>query len=213
MRGATTWLVVVGVILAAAGTASAQGRRGGGPMMLGNPAVQEELKLTAEQKDKVQKFMEDFQPKMQERMQSVFQNAGGDFEKMTEEMQKINADALKEVTPLLKPEQLARFKQILLQQTGAQAFVSNPELQAALKLTNDQKDKFKKLTAEQREKTMELVQGGFGPDTQQKMQALQKDYAKKAEEMLTADQRKTYQDLLGKPFEMPAQGRRGGGGR
>jgi len=225
MRSAMSWALALGVALAAAGTAPTQGRGGFGGMfgaggaatLLTNPGVQAELKLTDEQKDKLREFAQQQQAKMRERMQEVFQNigAGGDPQEMMgkvqEEMQKFSAGVMKDVAPLLKPEQLKRLKEIDLQQTGVQALASNDELQKALKLTNDQKDKVRKLVGDMRQDVMELFQGGFGnPDTQQKVQTLQKDYAKKAEGVLNEEQRKTYKDLLGKPFEVPAAGRRGG---
>ena len=85
MRNTLTWAVVVGVALAATGTASAQGRRGlgglfgggmlggaaGGIQLLSNASVQEELKLTDEQKNKLRDFAEQQQAKAQERMQQA----------------------------------------------------------------------------------------------------------------------------------------------
>jgi hypothetical protein len=230
MRNALTWVLAIGAVLAATGPASAQGRRGlggmfgggmlggaaGGIQLLSNASVQEELKLTDEQKDKLRNFAQLQQAKVQERIQQVMQDlaGGGDFQtigaKIREEMTKFNAEAMKEVAPILKAEQLKRFKEIDLQQSGFQAFTTNDEVQKSLKLTDEQKTKYKKLADELQQDVTDLMQGAFGggrgfgnnPEMQQKLQALNKQYNDKAKEMLTADQRKTYQDMLGKAFEL-----------
>jgi Spy/CpxP family protein refolding chaperone len=207
MRNVMTWAVAVGLILAAAGTAAAQGRGGGfmmgGPGLLMSPQVQEELKLTDDQKEKAREFGE----KLREKMQGVFQDAQGDFQRMQTEMQKINAAGMKDVAAFLKPEQVKRLKGISWQQAGLNALANDEDLQKELKVTADQKEKLKKLAADQRKDMMELFQGGQ-PD-REKMQALRKDYNDKAQAALTEDQRKTYKDLLGKPIELRF-GRRGG---
>jgi hypothetical protein len=84
---------------------------------------------------------------------------------------------------------------------GLMAF-SRPEVQAALKLTDAQQEKLKELGQEMREK----MQGLFDPngdrqEQMKKMTELRKESVKKAEELLTADQKKEWMELLGAPFE------------
>jgi hypothetical protein len=215
MRSMMALALAVGVVLALTSTASAQGRgRGGfgGPSLLGIAQVQDELKLTDKQKEEVQAFLE----KHGERARGAFQEIQGDFSKFGQVMQKVNAEGMKEAAKFLKPEQLARLKGLNWQQAGVTALGNDDELQKELKVTADQKEKLKKLADDLQRDRMELFQGGgFGdPETQKKSQALAKDYATKAEQTLNDGQRKTYKDLLGKPFEFPTfgRGRRGGGG-
>jgi hypothetical protein len=210
MRGMMR-LAVVGVALAAAGVALAQGRGGfgmfAGPGMLAIPPVQDELKLTDDQKEKAREFAQ----KLREKGQAVREEHQGDFPKIRAEMQKVNAAALKEAAGFLKVDQVKRLKQIIWQQSGVNALATDEELQKELKVTSEQKEKLTKLTAELGEKSMEAFQGGPGPETMQKVQALGKEYLDKATAMLTEDQRKSYKELLGKQFDMPPFGRGGFG--
>jgi hypothetical protein len=197
-----TWAVAMGVTLIAAGTASAQPGRFGGPGLVANAGVQEELKLNNEQKQKAADFAE----KLNEKMMSVFQDAGGDFTKMQAEGIKLNAAGMKDVAGFLNPDQLKRLKQISWQLGGLNALATDEEVQKELKLTNEEKDKLTKMANEQREKTVAMFQEGFGPEMLQKMQAMRKEYGDKAVAALTADHQKAYKDLLGKPFEVKFDG-------
>jgi Spy/CpxP family protein refolding chaperone len=211
MRGVMR-LALVGAALAAAGVALAQGRGGFGfvgPGMVAFPPVQEELKLTDEQKEKAR----DFAQKLREKGQAIRDEHQGDVPRIRAEMQKVNAAALKEAAGFLKTDQVKRLKQIIWQQAGVNALATDEELQKELKLTNEQKEKLTKLTAELGEKTMEAFQGGPGPETFQKVQALGKEYGDKGTALLTEDQRKSYKELLGKQFDMPPFGGRGGFGK
>ncbi len=199
MRSVMTWAVALGVVLATTELVSAQGRgMMGGPGLLLNPGVQEELKLTDEQKEKARTFAEKFGEKVRE----AFQNAQGDFQKLQTEIQKLSTTGLKDAAEFLKPEQVARLKQISRQQAGLNALANDEELQKELKLNDEQKEKIKKLADEQREKVMELFQAGGGPETREKMQALRKEYNGKVQDVLTGEQTKAYKELLGKPYEV-----------
>ncbi|HTK77856.1 MAG TPA: hypothetical protein VL371_21490 [Gemmataceae bacterium] len=211
MRSKIVWAAAVGVALAATGTALTQGRGGfgGGANLLAIPQVQEELKLTDDQKDKVRDFMEKFR----EKSVSAFQDAQGDFGKIGTIMAKMNAEAMKDVAAFLKADQVTRFKQLSRQRAGAQALMTDEDLQKDLKLTKEQTEKLAKLNKEMGEKQQELFQGGPGPESFQKMQEMRTEYGTKANAILTADQQKSYKDLLGKPFEFPQFGGRGGFGK
>ena len=61
---------------------------GGGVMLLTNASVQEELKVTDEQKEKLREFGDEQRQKMQERMQDLRGGGAPDFEKIQAEMRK-----------------------------------------------------------------------------------------------------------------------------
>ena len=93
--------------------------KGNPVMLLTNKSVQEELKLTKEQAEKVGQFQE----KMFERMKESFtklQDAKPEErrEKFQEMMKATAQDAEKVVKEVLKPEQARRLKQIEMQQAG-----------------------------------------------------------------------------------------------
>jgi len=171
-------------------------------MLLNNKVVQEELKLTEDQVAKI--------GEMQKKQFEAFKN----FKDMSDEERKDTFKKMGEETDKLvkelKPEQTARLKQIQLQQSGPSVF-ANADMAKNVGLTEDevkkfnltdeQKDKFKDL-AEARGKDMKDLPKGFDPDTQKKRQALNKEYQEKAVEVLTADQKKVWTEMTGKPIDI-----------
>ena len=107
----------VAVVALAASVSLAQPPGGGrgmgmdGPMLLLNKSVQDELKLTDDQKADLKKVAD----KLDESRKKVMADAGGDFSKIREAMAPLMEEATKSLAkPVenLKPEQSKRFKQI-----------------------------------------------------------------------------------------------------
>jgi Spy/CpxP family protein refolding chaperone len=97
---------------------------------------------------------------------------------------------------------------------GILAAPQMPRVQEALKLTDEQKSKFGAIQDEQREAMQGLFQGGGG-DRQaafQKMTELRTKGNEKAMAVLTSEQKATWKDLTGEPFEVRFEGGPGGGG-
>lgn len=243
MRSFAKWMLVVGLVAVMAGPSLAQeqkgrrgqgkggaGQRGGGfgggfggfQFLLANSGVQEELKVTEDQKSKIS----DFQTKEREEMMARFQG-GGDRptpEQIAENNKKRDEARAKFAKETLKPDQLKRYNGIRLQQMSVLAF-KEPEVQSALKLTGDQKQKLTALTEDYTKDRGELIPMGRGagggggrrgpdPELAQKMAKLNKDFMAKAEKVLTDDQQKEWKELVGKPFEVRMEfggGRRGRG--
>ena len=113
--------------------------------LLANESVQKELKLDDKQVEKAKELDE----KMNEEMRGKFQDLQ-DLEpqerrtKMQEINREISASALKSAGEFLKPEQIARLKQIACQVRGAQAF-SDTEVAKKLNLTDAQKKQWKEM--------------------------------------------------------------------
>jgi len=236
MRVFATLALAVGLTALTAGDSHAQNRQrpgnqppGGGRGMgmmggMNNPAtlllnkgVQEELKLSEEQISTLTKVgesmrtkMTDLRPKIQEAMQD------GGFEKVQEIMKPVMEEITKEVEKVLKPEQAARLKQIVLQQGGILAAARDSELAKKLKLNEEQITKVKKIAEELQADQRELFpQMRDNPqETQKKLATVRKEAADKAVAVLTAEQKTAWTDMIGKPFEVKMeQGRRPGGGR
>jgi len=214
-----------------------QGPRGGGfpfgggaggavsaASLVGIPEVQAELKVTDDQKPK----LEELRTQMQTEMRAA--REGVDFQAMRdmsqEERTKAMADLRAKTEPVTKKidaqlekildaTQMKRLKQLRTQRMGAAAF-SNAEIVKALALTDDQTTKIKEIQAAAR------PQGGagaFNPDaTQEERQAarakMEETRAKALKDIvavLTPDQAKTWTDLTGAEFKFPQV--RGGGRR
>jgi hypothetical protein len=220
MRRLTLTLLAVALAALIVGTAFAQPGRGFGPfggatpsVLVANKGVQEELKVTDEQKTKLGKINEEMAAKRRE----AFQDAAGDFEKIQEVMRKLNDTAAKAINEVLQPEQSKRLKQIELQVAGFNAF-SREDVQKDLKLTDKQKTEVQDIGKDMQKRVMEMFQGGFDPEkaqeNQKKMQAMNKDNLEKVVKSFNDEQKKAWTEMLGKPFNyVPAPfGRRGGGG-
>jgi hypothetical protein len=241
MRSFAKWTLVVGLAALMAGPALAQeqkqGRRGqgggqgrggmfggrGGGFLLAIPAVQDEIKATDDQKEKIRELV----TKQGEAMRDLFSGGAPDQEKMAELRKKNTEEQEKLAKDTLKPDQLKRYHQIKWQQDGVVAF-KDSQVQTALKLSSDQKEKLTALADDYTKDLRELQPmfggggrrqgggkaggggGGNFQETQQKINTLKKDFMTKAEKVLTDSQQKEWKELVGKPFEMPVFG---GGGR
>jgi len=242
MRSLSTKMLAVAVIALLVSPAFAQrqgggGRQGGGrggfggfgrgpqagSMLLLNRGVQDELKLTDEQKAELKKV----QDEQREAFQKL-RDAGGDRAKAQEIMQKAREDMTKaadKVKANLKPEQAKRFKQIQIQVGGLTA-LNLPEVQKDLNLTDKQKSEIKSIQEDAQKDARELFQGagrggnrGQFQELMQKVQKLNEEAMDKALGVLTTEQKQTLKELQGPKFDFkPDQfggGRQGGrrGGR
>ncbi len=233
---------ILGLVLLLAGPALAQrgqgrGGRGGGPggpgMLIQNPSVQKELKLTDDQIQKIKDAGQSIASKRQEERDAI-RNLQGDEqrEKRQELGKKVAEETNQALAGILKPDQSKRLKEITLQQEGARAF-NTEEVQKTLKLTDDQKDKIKTINEDAAKDMRELLPqggrrgagggGGGGvvdpaafKERMTKVAALRKETMDKVTSVLTDDQKKSWKDMTGEPFEVkfePGQGGRRGPGR
>jgi Spy/CpxP family protein refolding chaperone len=201
--------VGLGLVALIAGPAAAQGQgrgfgRGGNlAQLLGNESVQKELKLDDKQVEKAKELAD----KTREEMQGKFQDLQGlDQEERRTKMQalnqEMNASALKSAGEFLKPEQIARLKQIGYQVRGVQAF-SDPEVAKKLNITDAQKTDIQEIGRAAREKMPSRED--FQSDREaamKKMQEVNKETLSQVVSKLNDEQQKTWKELLGSPFEI-----------
>jgi len=238
MRDVLKTTIILSLALLLAGPALAQrgqgrGGRGGfgGPMMLiQNSSVQKELKLTDDQIQKINEARESINNKHKDERDAL-RNLEGEVqrEKGQELRKKVTEETNQALAGILKPEQLKRYKEITLQQEGMRAF-NTEEVQKALKLTDDQKDKIKTINEDAAKDMRELFpqgfrgrggdKGGAPPDPaafkerMTKIAAMNKETMERINSVLTGEQKKAWKDMTGEPFEIkyePPQGRRGPG--
>jgi hypothetical protein len=203
--------LALGLVALVAGPAAAQGPgRGFGARMgtysglLANESVQKELKLDDKQVEKAKELDE----KMNEEMRSKFQDLQ-DLEpqerrtKMQEINREIGASALKSAGDFLKPDQIARLKQIANQVRGAQAF-SDPEVAKKLNITDAQKKDIQSIQQESFQEMRTIFQENQDdPEARmKKMNELRKGTLSKVLAKLNDEQQKTWKELLGSPFEI-----------
>jgi len=190
----------------------AQGRgggRGGIGQLAQNKSVQEELKVK-----------EDTATKIKEAVDKVREENKDDLAKLRDRntpqeeraviSKKVNEAYTKSLKDILSSDQMKRLEQINHQQQGVRLF-ANEEVQKALKLTDEQKDKLKTIGEDLRKETADL-RPGQNPDDRTKMATARKEAMTKAKDALTPEQKKTLDELLGKPFEVKFEPRTGGNG-
>lgn len=165
---------------------------------LSNPDLQKELKLSAEQIDK----LKDAISKVAEKYKSDIAN----FQRLSVEdqqkkMKTFVEDNNKAIAGVLDAKQWKRFKQIQWQ-TGRNWALQDADLQKELKLSDEQKKKLDGIFNEAQKKTQELVKSR--ETSREKYQALYEDADKKAGEVLTEEQQKNFKELKGPPFQASA---------
>ncbi len=137
-------------------------RRMGGMGLTSMPEVQKELKLTPDQVKKIEAMGEARRAKMQQSM--------GDFRSMSPEEREKRMDTMrkeveKELSGILKPDQMKRFRQLDLQRAGARA-LGRKEVADSLNLSGDQRKKLDAALGAERDamrKMFESFRGGGGP--------------------------------------------------
>jgi Spy/CpxP family protein refolding chaperone len=170
---------------------------GGGLMLLRLEQVQKELNLSDEQKQKI-KELRPGRPSDGQRPSP-------------EEMQTRMEQMRKKVAEILKPEQLARLKQIELQVQGAAA-LGNPEIVKTLAITDDQRAKLKTIGDEAGEKARKIFgsmrdlspeeRDAKRTENQGKMREIAKDAMEKSLAVLTPEQREKFEKMKGKKIDI-----------
>lgn len=225
MRRLFTVVLVLTLVAASWSISSAQGRRGGGmfgPMMGGGlqllsmPEVQQELKMTPPQIEKVQAKQQETRQAMME----IFRNAGGPQalgQMSEEERERLMAQAQevqrKAVADILDTAQQKRFRQLELQSMGPRALLRK-DVADELKITKEQQQKINGVQMQGFQEMQTAMQGvdfqNMTPEDrqrlQEKMQGIQKGIADKMIALLTETQKRQWKEMQGEPFKFPVRG-------
>jgi hypothetical protein len=148
----------------------------GEPAIISRDYVQEELKLSADQKQKLQKSL---LPDAPEKVWAL-------------------------VMGILDTTQFERFKQLELQHEGPPALF-RPEIAGKLQITDEQRKRFMGLILEMK-KTIdplmnEAKSGGNQEEIRLKVIKMREDCLGKMEALMTDAQKKQWHELTGKPFD------------
>jgi Spy/CpxP family protein refolding chaperone len=162
------------------------------------PAVQIELKLTDEQKTKVLDLVNQFAREGEAQSQKFRTFSDKEREKRVAERR---AEEDQKLGGILTPGQMKRYQQLRLQQRGMAA-VLDPPIAEQLKLTEEQQTKIGTIVAEQREALRGMyLSGGFELS---KLATLHHQIEGKIAAVLTDNQKKRWNELVGAPFTFPA---------
>lgn len=190
------------------GGGSAFGMGAGGPMtmLLMDPQVNEELKLTDEQKTKLAEAGKS----IGDEVRRSFMEAGGDQSKIQKAIEGVVEKVTKIQMTILTPEQSKRLKEIYIQDNGYAA-AANKEIQADLKLTPEQLTKITTLQTNlsaatkalgDRLRNQEIDFARFQDASAKNTKILKDELGK----ILTEPQRKKLKEMEGKPFTRKKSG-------
>lgn len=211
---AVATLVVVSALSMAQGRGGGMRMMGGGggmSQLLARPDVQAEIKLTDEQKGK----LDDQRQAMRDAMRQRFQNGGGassgtDREAMMKEFQEAAKKAEKEALAVLDDKQKARLKELWIQREGNNV-VTNEDIQKELGFSEEQKGKVKSLQDASRQAMSEIFQKmQNGELDRSEMQPLmeknQKAMSDELGKVMTADQAAKLKAMRGAEFKFDEDG-------
>jgi hypothetical protein len=176
-------------------------------VLLLSESVQQELKLTTEQLRQVKEFVRDTRLRRGAEFDKQRYPTEDRVDKAKVMLRAVSDDTLKGVVTYLKPEQLQRLKQIRIQWNGLQAFFE-PETQA-LGLTAAQKQELEKISQRLKEGMSKAVQDPSKKNLRAKLDTLaglRRQAMARAVALLSEDQKKTWQQLTGEPFQLPSPG-------
>jgi Spy/CpxP family protein refolding chaperone len=190
------------------------GRMGFGAPMLrlaSNEEVQGVLKLSDEQKEKV----EDLDDEMRDEFRSLFES-GGD----RDEMRKLSEEGAQKLNEILDDAQEKRITEIAIQAYGVNAIMMSPSLGKELNVTDDQRTQLGDVQRENFQSMGEAFRDMRDQDLSQeerraKFDELRTEADKKLLAVLTSEQQKQLDSLKGEKVDIDLQQLRGfgGGGR
>jgi Spy/CpxP family protein refolding chaperone len=220
--GKAVFALVLGLLVAAPALAQPPGGPPiggfGGPagMLRNNKQLQDELKLTKDQADKLNDALTKVRDDLRDDMTKLRDPnlAQEDREKIIKKMTDGNNKA---VDSILKPEQVKRLHQIENQQLGIGIF-NKDDVKTTMKLSDKQQEQITDINKDLQKDMREIARGGpggfggFDPETIKKRQDLQKKAMDDAKKVLNDKQKETLKDLTGEPFELRFEGFGGGPG-
>jgi len=180
----------------------------GGAFLVFRDKVQEDLKLTKEQKEKVEQHLRELIPEVMEFFQKIDGLKGEEREKGLKayrpKVQEKLAAVLKET---LKEDQRRRLRQLDLQQEGALAlWHGDAQIGKALKITEEQRKQFMAVVQDMQKKVQPLIKeaqsGGNPQEIGPKIMKIRREHEGRIVDLLTHAQKKQWKEMLGKPLDL-----------
>jgi Spy/CpxP family protein refolding chaperone len=170
--------------------------------------VQEDLKLSEEQKEKLEEHLKEHLPDAMQFFQKIDGLKGEEREKELKgyrpKAQEKLAAFLKET---LKDDQLKRLRQLELQRDGAFVFMNGEgPIGKDLKITDEQRKQFMGVVQDLQKKVKPFIKeaesGGNAQEIWPKIVKIKKEHEGQIEALLTDTQKKQWKELLGKPLNL-----------
>jgi Tol biopolymer transport system component len=178
----------------------------GSPALVFRGKVQDELRLTDEQKKKVDEAV---QGQLHEATKLFGKLGGLEPQEREKHLGEYRAKAAEKLTAFLKEtltgEQLKRLHQVMLQQEGLLA-IGNPEVMKELEFTDQQRRQFMEVVKAFQEKLESAMKEAQTEDRPEEIHAkamqLRKEHEAKIEAILMDAQKRKWRELLGKPLDL-----------
>jgi hypothetical protein len=170
--------------------------------LLNNPQAKKELKITTDQEKGIQASVDKWQKASSRDADTIYKWSGPGKEAKIRALTKQRAEELFGwLGQTLRPEQIKRLKQIMLQQHGM-SVLDHPEIRAVLKLDDAQVKHLKAIFEKARNDLAARAQAGkiSRQDGAKQFHALGFGVPDQVREALTEQQRQTLKDLLGEPY-------------
>jgi hypothetical protein len=179
---------------------------GGGSFLVFRDKVQEELKLSDKQKEKLLETFPDYAQQTKKVFDKIADLKPQQREKeMQSHRQKSHEKLAALLKETLKAEQLKRLQQLELQQQGPFA-LGRPEIAKDLKITVEQRKQFMGVVQDMQKKIEPLMKeaqlGGDPQEIRPRVMKIRKDHEAKIEAILSDAQKQQWKKMLGKPFHL-----------
>ncbi len=177
---------------------------GGAFLVFRNDKVQEELKLTKEQKEKLEQHLRELHPGAMQFFQKIKDLKPKEREKeLGAYRQKANEKLAAVLKETLNEGQRKRLRQLELQKEG---LIGNGEVWKDLEVTDQQRKQFMGVAQEAQKKIAQLTEeaqkSGKPEEIFPKAVKLRADLQGKLEALLTDAQKKQWKEMLGKPMDL-----------
>ena len=179
----------------------------GGAFVVYRDKVQEELKLSEEQKGKLLQTFPDHAQETMKVFEKVKDLRSAEREKeMEEHRQKSDHKLSALLKDVLDAKQQERLFQLQLQQAGAFALLGQNEAFLKLKITDEQRKRIMEVVQEMQKKIEPLMKevesGGKPEEIRPKVLKVRRQHEGRIEALLTDAQKKQWKELLGKPLDL-----------
>ncbi len=172
--------------------------------------VQKELKLKDDQIARIKTISEKLRTEMRAQYTELrkIKDETERRAKMTELRTQYESKSRKQIQDVLAREQMGRLYQIRAQYRAVAETLSSKYVADKLKLTDDQKKKIAKISADSRTKQSAIYRTMRGADEKKRAEASKKlremraEADKQALELLTDEQGKAFEKMKGKKFEL-----------
>jgi len=178
----------------------------GPPFLVFRDQVQEELKLSDEQKKKLEKRLQDTVQGAMQFFQRLGDNKPEEREKeLHAYVEKAQENLTAFLQGLLQEEQFKRLRQVMLQREGLFA-LGNAEVIKELEITDQQRQQFFEVVQEMQKKIEPLLkeaQKGSKPEEiRPKVMKIREEHVGRIGALLSDAQKKQWKELLGKPLDL-----------